>query len=142
MFSSVVNVRGSLRLWEHSLITNNRDVYHKDKFFPVVLRMLLIRTHYCRQLIDIHKLCRLVHVIATPYSDIEMMNCKQGALWFSMMQGIPQQLGTGQTASLIGFFPWLLCFKKWKCQSESKIWLYFSYWFIFCNRNCSNWKSK
>jgi len=20
-------------------------------------------------------------------------------------------------------FPWLLCFQKWKCQSESKIWL-------------------
>ena len=74
MFSSVVNVRDSLQLWEHSLITNNRDVYHKDKFFPVVLRMLLIRTHYCRQLIDIHKLCRLVHVIATPYRDIETMN--------------------------------------------------------------------
>jgi len=29
-------------------------------------------------------------------------------------------------------FPWLLCFQKWKCQSESKIWFCFVYWFIFC----------
>ena len=40
-------------------------------------------------------------------------------------QGIPQQ----QIACLITFFPWLLCFQKWKCQSESKIRLCFAYWF-------------
>jgi len=26
-------------------------------------------------------------------------------------------------------FPRLLCFQKWKCQSESKMRLYFTYWF-------------
>ena len=26
-------------------------------------------------------------------------------------------------------FPWLLCFQKWKCQSENKIWLCLAYWF-------------
>ena len=30
---------------------------------------------------------------------------------------------------LIAFFPHLLCFQKWKCQSESKMRLCFAYWF-------------
>jgi len=45
-------------------------------------------------------------------------------------QGIPQQRGIRQIARLIAFFPRLLCFQKWKCQSESKIQLCFAY--LFC----------
>jgi hypothetical protein len=44
-------------------------------------------------------------------------------IWLDMhtRQGIPQQPGTGQIASLIAFSPRLLCCQKWKRQSESKI---------------------
>ena len=54
-----------------------------------------------------------------------------------LTQGIPQQQGTWQITCLIVFFPRLLCFQNWKCQSESKIWLCFAYCFIFCTLNCS-----
>ena len=57
-------------------------------------------------------------------------------------QGYSQQPGTRQIARLIAFFPCLLCFQKWEYQSESKIWLCFVYWVIFCTLNCSNWEAK
>jgi hypothetical protein len=37
-----------------------------------------------------------------------------------------QQLGTGQIARLKWIFPWLPCFQKRKCQSESKLRLCFA----------------
>ena len=51
------------------------------------------------------------------------------ALTWQTYQSIPQQPGNRQIARQIVFFPWLLCFQKWKCQSESKIQLCFAYWF-------------
>jgi hypothetical protein len=48
-----------------------------------------------------------------------------------VMQGIPQQMGTGQIVCLIAFFHGLvLCFQKWKCQSESKIRFCLAYSFL------------
>ena len=61
-------------------------------------------------------------------------------LVYLCIQGIPEQLGTGKIACLIAVFPQLFCFPKWKCQSESKIWLCFVSGFTFCSLNCSNWE--